>query len=63
MTPEEEAIFIALWQQGLTMDAIAQQLGIAAGMARSRAYTLQQQVKIGIRPKGASVGWTTQIRP
>ena len=52
MTPEEEAIFIALWQQGLTTDAIAQQLGISAGTARSRAYTLQQQGKIATRPKG-----------
>jgi len=41
VTPEEEAIFITLWQQGLTTDAIAQQLGIASGTARSRAYTLQ----------------------
>jgi hypothetical protein len=52
MTPAEEARFIALWQEGLTTDAIAQQLGIAAGTARSRAYTLQQQGKIAPRPKG-----------
>jgi hypothetical protein len=52
MTPAEEARFIELWQDGLTTDAIAQQLGIAAGTARSRAYTLQQQGKIATRPRG-----------
>jgi DNA-binding transcriptional MocR family regulator len=52
MTPADEARFIALWQEGLTTEAIAQQLGIAAGTARSRAYTLQQQGKIQPRPRG-----------
>ena len=52
MTPADEARFIALWQQGLTTDAITQHLGIKEGTARSRAYTLQQQGKIAPRPKG-----------
>jgi hypothetical protein len=52
VTPEEEATFIVLWQQGLTTDAIAEALGIPKGTARSRAYTLQQQGKIQPRPKG-----------
>jgi len=52
MTPEEEATFITLWQQGLTSAAIAARLGIPPGTARSRAYTLQQQGKIPPRPKG-----------
>jgi hypothetical protein len=52
MTPAEEAGFIALWQQGLETAAIAAQLGIPPGTARSRAYALQQQGKIQPRPKG-----------
>jgi hypothetical protein len=52
MTPAEEATFIRLWQQGHTAATIAQQLGIAEGTARSRAYSLQQQGKISPRPKG-----------
>jgi hypothetical protein len=52
MTPAEEAHFIALWQQGLTAEAIAARLGIPPGTARSRAYALQQQGKIHPRPKG-----------
>jgi hypothetical protein len=60
MTPAEETRFIALWQQGLTTDAIAQQLGIVAGTARSRAYTLQQQGKIGPRPRGGRRQRTVQ---
>jgi hypothetical protein len=51
MTPAKEATFIALWQKGLTTDAIAQRLGTKEGAARSRAYTLQQQGKIQPRPK------------
>jgi hypothetical protein len=54
MTPADEARFIALWQQGLTTDAIAQQLGLKAGTARSRAYTLQQRGLIMPRPKGGN---------
>jgi hypothetical protein len=52
MTPEEEAHFIALWQEGLTAAAIAQRLGIPPGTVRSRVYTLQQQGKIPPRLKG-----------
>jgi hypothetical protein len=60
MTPAEEARFIALWQEGLTTAAIAQQLGIADGTARSRVYTLQQQGKIAPRPKGGRRPRTVQ---
>lgn len=52
MTPTEEATFIALWQEGLTCPEIAHRLGIPAGTARSRAYSLQQQGKIPRRPQG-----------
>jgi DNA-directed RNA polymerase specialized sigma24 family protein len=62
MPPSEEARFIALWQEGLTTDAIAEALGILQGTARSRAYTLQQQG--GQEGEPLSVGrMTTQIRP
>jgi transposase len=54
MTPVDEATFIELWQQGLTTDAIAQRLGIKAGMARSRADSLQQAGKIQPRPRGGA---------
>jgi hypothetical protein len=52
MTPEEETTFIGLWNQGLPTAAIAQQLHIPEGTARSRAYLLQQRGKIPARPKG-----------
>ena len=52
MTPAEEARFITLWNAGTATAAIAQQLGIPPGTARSRAYTLQQQGKIPRRPQG-----------
>jgi hypothetical protein len=52
VTPEEEATVIALWQEGLTCPEIAQRVGIPPGTARSRAYTLQQQGNIPLRPKG-----------
>jgi DNA-directed RNA polymerase specialized sigma24 family protein len=52
MTPAEEAEFIALWTQGLTTAMIAERLGIPAGTARSRAFTLQQQGKIAAQPRG-----------
>jgi hypothetical protein len=54
MTPDEEAEFIALWQQGLTCPAIAQRLDIPPGTARSRAYHLQQRGLITARPKGGT---------
>lgn len=55
MTPTDEATFIALWQEGVTTDAIAEALGIPHGTARSRAYSLQQQGKIPPRSRGAPV--------
>jgi DNA-directed RNA polymerase specialized sigma24 family protein len=35
MTPTEDATFIALWQQGVSHDAMAQQLGIPLGTVRA----------------------------
>jgi DNA-binding IclR family transcriptional regulator len=52
MTPAEEAHFIALWQAGTEIAAIAQQLGIPQGTVSSRAHVLQAQGKIQPRPHG-----------
>jgi hypothetical protein len=54
MTPADEARFIALWQQGLSQDAIAQQLGIPIGTVKSRAHMLAHQGKIQARPRGGA---------
>src|SRR5262249_37650070 len=47
-----EPEFIRLWEAGATQADIAAALGIAAGTARSRAYTLQQEGKLALRPRG-----------
>jgi hypothetical protein len=63
MTPAEEQEFIALWNAGTPTAEIAARLGIPAGTARSRAYTLQQG-KIAARPKGGrrtSPGWRAPL--
>jgi hypothetical protein len=54
MTPTDEATFIALWSQGLSQDAIAQQLGCPVGTVKSRAHTLAHQGKIQARPRGGA---------
>jgi DNA-binding Lrp family transcriptional regulator len=55
MTPaEEEAILIALWQEGLEIAAIAQRLGIPKGTVQSRAHRLQARGLIQPRPKGGA---------
>jgi hypothetical protein len=54
MTPDAEQEFIDLWQQGLTTDAIAQQLGIPRGTVGSRAKRLVAQGKIQARPRGGA---------
>jgi hypothetical protein len=54
MTPADEATFIALWSQGLSQGAIAQQLGIPVGTVKSRAHTLAHQGKIQARPRGGA---------
>jgi hypothetical protein len=54
MTPADEAEFIALWQQGLSQDAIAQHLGIPVGTVKSRAHTLAHQGKLQARPRGGA---------
>jgi hypothetical protein len=61
MTPEDEAHFITLWQQGMDTAAIAAALGIPAGTARSRAYTLQQQGRSSLAP-GEARGLTVRGR-
>jgi hypothetical protein len=52
VTPADEATFIALWQQGLSQDAIAQRLGIPIGTVKSRAHTLAHAGKLTPRPRG-----------
>jgi hypothetical protein len=54
MTPADEATFIALWQQGLSQDAIAQQLGCPVGTVKSRAHALAHQGKLQARPRGGA---------
>jgi hypothetical protein len=51
MTPTAEARFIALWQQGLSQDNMAQRLGIPRGTVASRAHTPMRQGKIQPRPR------------
>jgi hypothetical protein len=54
MTPADEATFCALWQQGLSQDAIAQRLGIPIGTVKSRAHTLAHTGKLTPRPRGGA---------
>lgn len=54
MTPADEATFITLWSQGLSQDAIAQQLGIPIGTVKSRAHTLAHAGKLTPRPRGGA---------
>src|SRR4051794_3502049 len=54
MTPAEEQEFIALWQQGLSQDAMAQRLGIPIGTVKSRAHTLAHAGKLTPRPRGGA---------
>jgi hypothetical protein len=57
MTPDDEAEFIALWQQGLETAVIAdaQHLGIPRGTVQARAHRLQQRGLIQPRPKGGPI--------
>jgi hypothetical protein len=52
MTPNAEAQFIALWQQGLSHEAMAERLGCPVGTVKSRSHTLQRRGLIQPRPKG-----------
>ena len=54
MTSTEEQAFIALWQQGLSHDAMAQQLGIPIGTVKSRAHTRAHAGKLTPRPRGGA---------
>jgi DNA-binding transcriptional MocR family regulator len=54
MTPAEEAEFIALWNAGTEIAAMAQRLGIPKGTVQSRAHRLQQRGLIQPRPRGGA---------
>jgi hypothetical protein len=54
MTPADEALFIQLWQQGASQQAIAARLGVPVGTVKSRASTLARQGKILPRPRGGA---------
>jgi transposase len=53
MTHAEQE-FIALWNAGTEITAIAQRLGIPKGTVQSRAHRLQQRELIQPRPKGGA---------
>jgi hypothetical protein len=54
VSPDEEQVFIQLWQQGLDTATIGQRLGIPRGTVSSRAATLVRQGKIEPRPRGGA---------
>ena len=54
MTSDEEAHFIALWQQEIEVATIAQRLGIPLGTVKLRAKALVSQGKIQPRPRGGA---------
>jgi DNA-binding transcriptional MocR family regulator len=54
MTPAEQAEFIALWNAGMEITAIAQALHIPKGTVQSRAHRLQARGLIQPRPKGGA---------
>jgi DNA-directed RNA polymerase specialized sigma24 family protein len=51
MTHADEAAFIALWQQGVSQQELAQRLKVPIGTIKSRASTLTRQGKIQARPR------------
>jgi transposase len=63
MTSTDEARFITLWQQGLSHEAMAQQLGIPVGTVKSRAHALQRQGKIQAKPRGRQRALVRPERP
>jgi DNA-binding transcriptional MocR family regulator len=63
MTPTDETTFITLWQQGLSHDALAQQLGIPVGTVKSRAHALQQRGLIQARPRRGRQALVRPERP
>ena len=54
MTPDDEATFITLWQQGTSQQEMAQRLGVPLGTIKSRAFALARQGKITPRPRGGT---------
>jgi hypothetical protein len=54
MTPTEEQAFIALWNAGTAITAMAEALHIPKGTVQSRAHRLQQRGLIRPRPKGGA---------
>jgi hypothetical protein len=63
MTPAEEATFCALWEQGLTHEAIAEQLGCPLGTVKSRLHRLIQQGTIQPRRSRRTPALTTPDGP
>jgi transposase len=54
VTGNDEARFIALWQQGWETKAIAQALGLKWTTAQSRARRLQERGLLQPRPRGGT---------
>jgi hypothetical protein len=54
VTGNDEARFIALWQQGVETPAIARALGLTFAAAQSRARRLQRRGLIAPRPRGGT---------
>jgi Homeodomain-like domain len=69
MTPEAEAEFIRLWQQGASYRAIAQALGCPLGTVASRSAalvaqgTIQPRRRAKARPEGAPATPATPAAP
>jgi DNA-binding transcriptional MocR family regulator len=53
MTPADEALFVTLWQQGVSYRELAAALGCPLGTVASRSAALVAQGKIQPRPRGA----------
>jgi len=56
MTPDEEALFIRMWQQGASYRELAAALGCPLGTVASRSAALAAQGKITHRPRGRAKG-------
>jgi hypothetical protein len=63
MSPDEEARFVELWNQGATYRVIAQAVGCALGMVGTHAAALVVQGKIQPRLKGGKREQSTAVHP
>jgi DNA-binding transcriptional MocR family regulator len=54
MTPADEALFVTLWQQGVSYRELAAALGCPLGTVASRSAALVAQGKIQPRPRGGA---------